>query len=562
MKNLRISTKLALAFSVMVLMLAVLSSISWYRSGVQRDATDSLISARIPINQSLATLLDQVRVQGVQMRNLLIFTDAERVSEAKARIGESRKAVVAEYEFLTGAIASEEGRRTLQAMKDARTKFVASGDALLDLIAQDRKAEATRYLIDTFRPIQLAYEAQIHAQIDVQSRLTQHSSELAQAASDSLRRDILVSGLLAIAMGSMLALLLIRSITRPLLRAVKAADEVAAGDLGNSYAEDRRDEVGLLLGALERMRISLASTVKSVRHNAESVAAASAQIAAGNNDLSSRTENQASALEETAASMEQLGTAVRQNADNAQAANRLAIAASDVAQKGGQVVAEVVTTMNGIRDGSSKISDIISVIDGIAFQTNILALNAAVEAARAGEQGKGFAVVAGEVRSLAKRCADAAKEIKQLISASVQQVADGTVLVDHAGATMSEVVDSIRHVTSIMAEISNASAEQSTGVGQVGQAVMQMDEVTQQNAALVEEMAAAANSLADQASALVRTVSVFKLGAAGDRAVSAHDGRDAAPPALARAGIRSPVARTVPAFGQPAIDVGFTASQN
>lgn len=549
MKNLKISTKLAMAFSAMVLMMAVLSSISWYRSGVQRDATDSLISARIPINQSLATLLDQVRVQGVQMRNLLIFSDAERVAEAQRTIVQSRQAVVAEYEFLTGAITSEDGRRTLGEMKDARAKFVVSGDALLDLIRKDQKAEATRNLIDVFRPIQLAYEALIHAQIEVQAKLTQNSSALAEEASDSLRRDILLSGLLAVAMGSVLALMLIRSITRPLLRAVRAADEVAAGDLGNSYAEDRKDEVGLLLGALERMRVSLASTVKSVRHNAESVAAASAQIAAGNNDLSSRTESQASALEETAASMEQLGTAVRQNADNAQAANRLAIAASDVAQKGGEVVAEVVTTMNGIRDGSSKISDIISVIDGIAFQTNILALNAAVEAARAGEQGKGFAVVAGEVRSLAKRCADAAKEIKQLISASVQQVEEGTVLVDHAGATMAEVVDSIRHVTSIMAEISNASAEQSTGVGQVGQAVMQMDEVTQQNAALVEEMAAAANSLADQASALVRTVAVFKLGAAGERAVAA--------PAVA---VRALTARPNPKFGQPATDVGFTTT--
>ncbi|WP_191577898.1 methyl-accepting chemotaxis protein [Achromobacter insolitus] len=560
MKNLRISAKLALAFSAVVLMMTVLSSISWYRSGVQRDATDSLISARIPINQSLAALRDQVRVQGVQMRNLLIFTDAERVAEAQRRIVESRQAVVAEYEFLTGAITSEEGRRTLAAMKDARAKFVVSGDALLDLIRRDQKAEATRNLIDAFRPVQLAYEALIHAQIEVQAKLTQTSSALAEEASDSLRRDILLSGLLAAVMGSALALLLIRSITRPLLRAVRAADEVAAGDLGNSYAENRKDEVGLLLAALERMRTSLASTVKSVRHNAESVAAASAQIAAGNNDLSSRTENQASALEETAASMEQLGTAVRQNADNAQAANRLAIAASDVAQKGGKVVAEVVTTMNGIRDGSSKISDIISVIDGIAFQTNILALNAAVEAARAGEQGKGFAVVAGEVRSLAKRCADAAKEIKQLISASVQQVEEGTVLVDHAGTTMAEVVDSIRHVTSIMAEISNASAEQSTGVGQVGQAVMQMDEVTQQNAALVEEMAAAANSLADQASALVRTVAVFKLGAAGERAASAIDGLGTGRSDSPRGAIRALAARPMSKFGQPATDVGFTAS--
>ena len=268
-----------------------------------------------------------------------------------------------------------------------------------------------------------------------------------------------------------------------------------------------------LMGVIMQMDTSLKTLVSGVRDSAAGIATASAEIAQGNHDLSSRTEHQASALEQTAASMEELSSTVRQNADNARQANQLAMSASTVAVQGGEVVAKVVDTMKGINEASRKISDIISVIDGIAFQTNILALNAAVEAARAGEQGRGFAVVASEVRSLAGRSAEAAKEIKTLINASVERVAQGTTLVDQAGTTMQEVVNSIRRVTDIMGEISAASNEQSQGVSQVGEAVTQMDQATQQNAALVEQMAAAASSLKSQAQELVQTVAVFKLGA-------------------------------------------------
>jgi methyl-accepting chemotaxis protein-1 (serine sensor receptor) len=259
------------------------------------------------------------------------------------------------------------------------------------------------------------------------------------------------------------------------------------------------------------MQTSLSRVVSNVRNNAHSVASASAQIAQGNNDLSARTEQQASALEETSASMEELNSTVQANADNARQANQLAVSASTVAVQGGDVVAEVVTTMKGINDSSKKIADIIGVIDGIAFQTNILALNAAVEAARAGDQGRGFAVVASEVRSLAQRSAEAAKEIKGLIHASVERVEQGTMLVDKAGATMTEVVASIRRVTDIVGEISAASNEQSMGVSQVGEAITQMDQATQQNAALVEQSAAAADSLKKQAQQLVEAVAVFQL---------------------------------------------------
>ena len=340
--------------------------------------------------------------------------------------------------------------------------------------------------------------------------------------------------------------LVLRSIQGPVERCSRLARHIADGDLmpRDEPVHKRHDSIGELEKALSDMQSNLAKIVDGVRSSADSVATASAQIAQGNNDLSSRTEQQAGALEEAAASMEELGSTVRQNADNAKQANQLAQSASTVAIQGGEVVAQVVDTMKGINDSSKKIADIISVIDGIAFQTNILALNAAVEAARAGEQGRGFAVVASEVRSLAGRSANAAKEIKSLIAASVERVEQGTTLVDKAGATMTEVVSSIKHVTDIMGEISAASTEQSQGFAQVGEAISQMDQVTQQNAALVEESAAAAESLKGQAQQLVQAVAVFKL--------SVGESRAAAVPSYAAAERRSPArAKNVirPAFG-------------
>jgi methyl-accepting chemotaxis protein len=335
-----------------------------------------------------------------------------------------------------------------------------------------------------------------------------------QSRADAAQRAmllVLLCMLLGLAGGAALSLFFVRSITGPVDSAVKVARAVADGNLAIEVPVLGSNELGQLMSALSDMRLHLEQVVTSVMHGSESLATASAEIAQGNNDLSDRTEQQASALEQTAASMEQLGSTVSQNAASAQQANQLAQTASKVAVRGGEVVGEVVHTMRDINDSSRKIADIISVIDGIAFQTNILALNAAVEAARAGDQGRGFAVVASEVRSLAGRSAEAAKEIKTLITASVQRVEHGTALVDQAGSTMTEVVDAIKRVTDIMGEISAASSAQSLGVSEIGEAVGQMDQVTQQNAALVEEMAAAASSLKSQAQELLTTVAVFQL---------------------------------------------------
>jgi methyl-accepting chemotaxis protein-1 (serine sensor receptor) len=373
----------------------------------------------------------------------------------------------------------------------------------------------------------LAGKAQvtINELVGIQIRVAKRQYEEAVQHYKSIRWESSTVVIVGVAFALFSGLALIRAMSKAFTQAINLSEAVAKGDLTQRVDVDGTDEISMLLRALESMQQSLRVVVGNVRSGSDGVANASAEIAQGNQDLSSRTESQASALEETAASMEQLGSTVNQNADSARQANELAQNASTVAVQGGEVVGQVVETMKGINESSRKISDIISVIDGIAFQTNILALNAAVEAARAGEQGRGFAVVASEVRSLAGRSADAAKEIKMLINASVERVEHGTALVDKAGETMTEVVSSIKRVTDLMGEISSASNEQSAGVEQVGEAVSQMDQATQQNAALVEEMAAAASSLKSQAQELVQTVAAFRL-----------DAHDTAP----RAPVRSP----------------------
>ena len=401
---------------------------------------------------------------------------------------------------------------------DASKQTVDSALSLADqalINATDITHPAAAYFDEFTRTIDGLYEFNAQAMKSLKQALEQRVAGMHQK--QTLVAAVLLLGLIS---AVLLAVAFVRSITGPVAEAVSVATAIAEGDLGVTVAVRGNNELGQLMQALSGMRDHLSNVVTRVRQGSEGVATASAEIASGNHDLSARTESQASSLEQTAASMEELSATVKQNADGARQANQLAASASTVAVKGGKVVAQVVDTMRGINDASRKIADIISVIDGIAFQTNILALNAAVEAARAGEQGRGFAVVASEVRSLAGRSADAAKEIKALINASVERVEQGTALVDEAGSTMNEVVSSIKRVTDLMGEISAASNEQSLGVSQVGEAVTQMDQVTQQNAALVEEMAAAASGLQAQAQDLVKVVAVFNLGG-GDKQISA-----------------------------------------
>ncbi|XLZ70111.1 methyl-accepting chemotaxis protein [Massilia sp. SR12] len=376
--------------------------------------------------------------------------------------------------------------------------------------------------------------------IELQRTVGKQEYDASQASYANFR--LLVVGMLAagLALAAFIGWWLVRSITLPLNRAVHIAESVAAGDLTQQIEVHSQDETGKLLAALRNMNSSLVGIVGNVRQATDSIGTASSEIASGNMDLSSRTEQQASSLEETASSMEELTSTVRQNADNARQANQLAGNASEVAQRGGLVVSQVVDKMSAINESAHKIVEIISVIDGIAFQTNILALNAAVEAARAGEQGRGFAVVASEVRNLAQRASSAAKEIKHLIDNSVARVEEGSRLADQAGSTMQEVVTSVQQVSDIIAEISSASGEQSAGIEQINEAVVQMDNVTQQNAALVEEAAAAAGALQEQAASLAQAVSVFRLDSATH--APAAQPAPAAPRARLAAPARAPAA--------------------
>jgi methyl-accepting chemotaxis protein len=509
--NVRIGTRLAIGFAIVLALSALSTAFALFNASKNAEATRLMMAG--PLAKERAACDWYVLIYSAIARTSMIAKSSDNSLPTSFAdvIAASTKKGTEMMKAIEPMLDSDEERVIYKTLAELRAKYQSAKEQVMGAKKAGNDAEAARLYADAFMPAAKAYEQRVQEFLTFQRKSIDETARAIDAANSRSFRLILALGMLLVALGTVFAFIISRSITRPLKLALDVATTVAAGDLSKSIAASSKDEIGELLDALRTMNDSLRSTVERVRSGTHAIATASSQIATGSMDLSSRTEQQASALEETAASMEELSSTVKQNADNARQANQLAMSASTVAIKGGEVVSQVVTTMKGINDSSKKIADIISVIDGIAFQTNILALNAAVEAARAGEQGRGFAVVASEVRSLAGRSADAAKEIKGLINASVARVEQGSTLVDQAGVTMAEVVSSIKRVTDIMGEISAASTEQSTGVAQVGEAVTQMDQATQQNAALVEESAAAAESLKGQAANLVQAVAVFKL---------------------------------------------------
>ncbi|WP_367066498.1 methyl-accepting chemotaxis protein [Oryzisolibacter sp. LB2S] len=547
LNDIKVGTRLALSFGLVLLITATIAGIGVWRLQTLANETQRLTSTDNERLRAAVQWRQGIDQNWIRTRAALLDPGNDRLAAWNAEMAETSKGVDVSRKVVERLLQSDEGRRMLGDIDRAREAYRGPR---AELFKRKAAGEDVAPLVDSqLKPLSDAYIQTLTALEARQLMLYEQTRDQAVAAASTGRMILVAATVVALLLGAVAALLLSRSITAPLHLAVRRAGQIAEGDLTQPIDAQGRDEAAALLGALRDMQASLTRVVADVRANAEGVATASSQIAQGNQDLSARTESQASALEETAASMEQLGATVRQNADNAAQANQLAMTASTVAVQGGEVVAEVVDTMRGINDASRKIADIIGVIDGIAFQTNILALNAAVEAARAGEQGRGFAVVAGEVRSLAQRSAEAAKEIKQLITDSVQRVEQGTQLVDRAGSTMTEVVGAIRRVTDIMGEISAASREQSSGVAQVGEAVTQMDQATQQNAALVEESAAAAGSLNQQAGELVRAVAVFKLTGHGPAAAALTPQAHApmAAPATAPRAMPRPAAQSAPA---------------
>ncbi len=495
------------------LALAALGAFAYINLSDAADLADNTEKIRVPQLEAMAKLELNVTQVSLQIRHSILSRTPQELDETLNYIGAKRTSMDETLATFEKRLFSKEGKEHFAKLPPLMATFWKYGEANIALIKEGKKEEAFAYLVDVTIPARNLLLAELDRGRQIQAQgLTE---DIAHIEKGVLTTSNLIAALALVIAGSLLAFSwYVASLLRRRVAVSQAvAERVRDGDLTSVAENSSRDEFTPLINALNDMQSSLTKVVSEVRHSADSVATASAEIAQGNSDLSSRTEQQASALEETSASMEQLGSTARQNADNARQANQLASSASSVAVQGGEVVGQVVHTMKDINDSSRKIADIIGVIDGIAFQTNILALNAAVEAARAGEQGRGFAVVAGEVRNLAQRSAEAAKEIKGLIMASVERVEQGTALVDRAGTTMQEVVTSIRRVTDIVGEISSASNEQSAGVGQVSEAVTQMDQTTQQNAALVEQSAAAASSLQQQAQQLVQAVSVFKLNA-------------------------------------------------
>lgn len=509
--NWRIGVRLTTGFGLLIMLMLAIVVVGTIRISSLADINNELIESDWAKAKAANALLVISQANG--LRTLEIF--ASKNSEHRAKLRAQRASAIetfnSNYRFLEETVKLPEAKKLLAQMHEARMLYLSSGNKVSDLIEEGQPDAAYKILQETTLPQLEIMQSSLQNLVKIEDELVVKAGRDAASQATSGQWLLTIIGAVAVLIAMIMARWLTQSITRPLITAVQVARAVASGDLRSEITVTSSDETGQLLLALKNMNTSLSGIVHRVRSGTNAIATATHQIAAGNLDLSSRTEQQAAALQETTASMLDLASTVKQNYESGHHANKLAEQAAQVALKGGEVVSQVVHTMEDINSSSSKISDIIGVIDSIAFQTNILALNAAVEAARAGEQGRGFAVVASEVRSLASRSAQAAREIKTLIETSVSNVSAGSELVEKAGSTMDEIVVSVRRVADIMGEISSASEDQSHGIEQVNQAMIQMDQVTQSNAALVEEAAAAAKALEDQANTLVDAVGIFSI---------------------------------------------------
>ena len=507
----RVGTRLGVAFGVLVLIVMLFSGLGAGRISDINQRTEYILSDGYAKVQYAEAAPSGVSVQARLLTNALIEIGDNEMNASLAQSAEAGKRSDAAMKNLQALIRSEDGKAAFEAALSARSKYADGVQKVIKLVQDNNTTSARQTVLDDVAPPLKAYLSALDKLVDIQ---TQNMGQAGQEVAATAHRAVvlfLALGALAAVVALLGAVLITRSITGPIHRALGFTEAVANGDLSARVDLPGADEMAQLAQALSAMNGGLADIVQQVRHSSDSIATGSREIAIGNHDLSQRTEQQASNLQQTASSMGELTGTVRNTSETAQQASRLASSASAAAEKGGAVVSRVIHMMDEIVAASRKIADIIGVIDGIAFQTNILALNAAVEAARAGEQGRGFAVVAGEVRSLAHRSASAAKEIKQLIGASVEKVESGTGLVNQAGHSMEDILSQVRQVHALIQEISSASSEQAHGIEQVSQAIVQLDQVTQQNAALVEQSSAAADSLKQQAGQLADVVSRFRL---------------------------------------------------
>lgn len=509
--DLKIATKLILGFVAVLLLTCFLGIFSIFQLTNLNRAANEIGNDILPSSVAGMSMKESVSRMRSQEAQLATAENPEEAKKYEERTNEAIAAFRKNHATFLKYTDTAEDKKALDEVLTAFNDYAQISNKISNLAKEGKTQEAVAVLrtesSNSNKKMRTMLDKVVDTQIVVGQTAVSNSAKLFLNA----RMMIIIAMIASIAIGFSMALWLARLVSRPLKNAVGLAQSIASGDLTQSVEVESTCETGQLIRALSEMNASLLAVVSEVRTGSEQINNAATEIASGNLDLSSRTEEQAGSLEETASSMEEITATVKHNSDNARQANILSKTATSIAEKGGSVVSEVVATMTSINESSKKIVDIISVIDGIAFQTNILALNAAVEAARAGEQGRGFAVVASEVRSLAQRSASAAKEIKELINDSVEKVGQGTRLVDSAGSTMQEVVDSVKRVSDIISEITAAGQEQTTGIEQVNQAIIQMDSVTQQNSALVEQAAAAAATLQEQSANLVQVVSVFKL---------------------------------------------------